>query len=483
MKRFILYFTSNFIIVSIAIFFILPITKFETFTYWHATISSAIIIFIQYFLMKSTEHKLYRRLILYFSMCLFIIIIYLFEIPLKDFISGVFIFLLIGNIIGIIPFIVIVLFNRKFEKYFFEIKDVAFTDERKKLHKTFKITIFSIVLILLSTIFITTIYHSYITKWSEIKTNLPKNIHINQIEFVDSLKGYLSGNINPIEGINRLSKNEAWIYSSQNGGITWKGKSLGLGNIDQITNHNNSIYILKTIFTEDSFNNAYSTIYYSNYGIDSLKPIYTSDTNKYIRKIFFSASNEGIIDIDDNLYIFKAYKDSFQLKQIKIDGFESTDLKLVKNDTLVFSKTNFKDQTITLITKINSNYYETETSIYPIQFIIDNKNNIWKIIQTENKQIFYKRLKQNTYLMMATYNSTEYGNINDPYIYDNQISGILNTNQSIIGVSHEYIYFDNNKNKWRQEEIPFPLYGDFTNFGKNYRWGKTLNSNELQIRK
>lgn len=484
MKRFLLYFTSNFILVSVAIFFIFSILNFETVTYWHTTISSAIIIIAQYFFMSRTEHRLYRGLILYFSMCLFILVLFLFEIPFEDFLSGVFFFPLIGNLIGIIPFIIIVVFNRIFEKLFFEITDASFSAKRINLHRKIKTVILIISISFLGYWGITKLYKSYTTNWSEIKTNLPYNLSYDDILFTDSLKGYISGKISEDNLKLSLKKNKAIVFETNNGGKQWKKKQLDYGQINQIKTFEKSLYVIKTIFTEDGYNNNYSELFYSTDGIDSLTSIFNSKNYGWIRKIFLQQNDKGIIDLNNSLYTFNVKNKKLEITPLNFNGFSSINLKFVTNDTLVFSKKTYKNDTcITCITHIKSNYIEYDTIPEETELIIDNNKNIWKIIKKGTKQLFFKRIGQKKYIQMASYDVTENGIIHDIFIYDDHISGTLYTHISIMGVSHNYIYFNKKELKWIQEEIPFPLYGDFASFGKNHRWGKNFNPNELQIRK
>jgi photosystem II stability/assembly factor-like uncharacterized protein len=315
------------------------------------------------------------------------------------------------------------------------------------------------------------------------RTISPKGLdgQFNDILFINDSTGWIVGSKMELS----LKNQDGLICKTVNGGQTWTPTFAGKGSFKFIRYVDDTLFSIKHIFKEDSYEEVNSVVAKSTDNGRTWKEI--SEIPGIVKQFSFSNSETGYSITKDN----ESNTNDWKLLKTSDAGTTWTQLNIFNNvqsgvfvDSIFFINQYQGTSLLTYDTQRETLYTEMFPSNFKSELITKDKNeNVWIIGSNNGKFVLLKREGPNTFKEIL-FNQVKNGQPHDFYTYadiaDNRIYLITGDGTSIVGVTHRFFKSEDLGKTWTEEEIPFNLTVEpicFTN-GKIWSYDGTW----LQVR-
>jgi len=273
-----------------------------------------------------------------------------------------------------------------------------------------------------------------------------------------------------------LTGQEATLFKTKDSGRSWSLKTFGTGNVEEIIQHNNEIFLLVRKFSENSYNNLYSEIYLSkDIGVSWQKILSTSPPDNI--ESLISGKDQIIIAVES---FGKEGKKSVYKKSIS--PYENWETLGEYTAKYVTSRPIFSSERVYFIAKqeelisISLASKKMSSENLPSNFLgqklaTDDLSNIWIIGEKNQLPIFLKKQDNGDYSEINFNQAGKSPLISGVHITNNNIMVIAVTSSSLLGATHKLFISSDKGTTWSDEKFPFPLIvKPFFFLGKGELW-------------
>lgn len=317
--------------------------------------------------------------------------------------------------------------------------------------------------------------------WREIS---PKGLEgqFNDILFIDDSIGWIVGNKIAMS----LKNQDAVIYKTTDGGYSWTINYVGKGSFEIITGINDTMFGVKHVFKEDSYEGVNSVFIISFDKGQNWKEVI--EIPGVTKQLSFSNTQTGYLitkNKESNINDWKLLKTMDGGLTWKLIGFfNNVQSGLIVNNSFFMNQYN-GNSLLVFDSEQDTIFAETFPKGFKSELIIkDNNDNIWVIGSDNHDFVLLKREEANRFVRI------EFDMIKDakPYdfythinIRDNTISIITGDGGTIMGVAKRFFISYDLGRSWTEEEIPFSMIVKPICFDRDRIW--SYNGIGLQIRK
>lgn len=306
----------------------------------------------------------------------------------------------------------------------------------------------------------------------------------NTVHFVDENVGYIGGHKTIIlssDSVNINFVDSAVLYKTNNQGRTWNEIKLGIaGSITNIFVFGDTINLL----SQDSQTDSIYILSSVNQG-NTWKKLFSTNTNNYIREIYFERAHNGQIIIEDstNSYLVK-YENNFwdTIKDLTNYGY-----KLEYLDNTVFSIIPYGAENSGVI--INNLLDDSEKRIffdkkYRVNDYFTSNNHFFISLQDKNSSKIMKINLDGNYEYIHLGKFEDY-TIEKMYYNENVFSAIVYKDSDVgpIDVDMKFLISTDKGKTWNIENFPFSLVTNPAFLYQDQFFITNCGTNMFQIRK